>query len=380
MQIIQRYLGLVLGIMFVPFGLSAEVVKESIDVSYDYYSDNVGVAVYSPVIGMAKLINEKWGVIANLRFDAITAASNHYASGKYHDQVITDAVTGASDKAFDDLRIAPDIGFVYEDGMSKTNFGFYGSIENDYMVFAARINEQLSFNDANTIVSAGAAISYEQWDPAINRKLSTDTKNVYTLTASLTQLLNPQAYLTFNAEYTLQKGFLASPYRYINTQSYAAFDKYPEQRQSFPVSLTYVQQIADDFSTNVSYRLFTDTWDMMSHTIDTKGYYDVTESITLGARLRYYYQSGVGFIKPLNDYSSIDDPDYVVSDYKYSQFSSTSAGLSFFYRPGFIEDENIVIKLSGNYYITSDNDYIESWYGEKNIKATYFTTTFTYEF
>lgn len=380
MQVVQRYLGLILGIILVPFGLSAEVVKESVDVSYDYYSDNVGVAIYSPVIGMAKLINEKWGVIANLRIDAITAASNHYASGKYHDKVITDAVTGASDKPLDDLRVAPDLGFVYEEGISKTSFGFYGSVENDYYVFAARANEQLSFNDANTIISIGGALSYEQWDPAINRKLSTNKKNVYTLTGSLTQLLNPHAYLSFNAEYTLQKGFLASPYRYINTETYAAFDKYPERRQSFPVSLTYVQQIQEDFSTNISYRLFLDTWAMVSHTLDTKGYYDVTDDITLGARLRYYTQSGVGFIKPLDEYTSIDDPDYVVSDYKYSNFSSYSAGLSFFYRPSFVEDENIVLKVSGNYYLTTDNDYIESWYGEKNIKATYFSTAFTYEF
>ena len=358
----------------------AEVLKEGVDISYDFYSDNVGVIVNAPVIGMKKMISEKWGIIANFRVDAITAASMYYASGKQSDKVIVDAVTGASDRAFDDLRIAPDLGFVYENGISRTDFGIYGSTERDYDVIALRLSEQLSLNDANTILSLGGVYSSENWRPAINRELKTTQKQVYSLTGSLTQLLNPRAYLTLNFEYTMQRGMLSSPYRYINTPYYAAFDKYPDRRQSFPLALTYVQQWGEDFASHLSYRFFADTWEMTSHTADAKLYYDVSDSMTLGVRGRYYTQSGVGFIKPLNEYTPDDDPDYVVGEYKYSNFSAYSAGLSLFYRPLFIEDENVVFKMSGNYYVTTDNSYIKAWYGENNIKAAYTSLSFNYEF
>ena len=380
MQIAKHYFSILLGLLLVPFTLMAEVLKEGVDVSYDFYSDNVGVIVNSPVIGMKKMITDKWGVIANFRIDAITAASMYYASGKANDKVIVDAVTGASDRPFDDTRFAPDLGFVYESGMSRTDFGVYGSTERDYDVFALRMSEQLSFNDANTIVSVGGVYSFEKWDPAINRQLDKKAKHLYAFNGSLTQLLNPKAYLTFNFEYTLQKGLLSSPYRYINTKSYAAFEKYPDKRQTFPVAVTYVQQVGEDFATHLSYRFFADTWEMTSNTADAKLYYDVSESVTLGVRGRFYTQSGVGFIKPLDEYSPDDDPDYVVGEYKYSQFSSYSTGVSLFYRPTFVEDENIVFKMSGNYYLTTDNNYIKAWYGEENIKAIYSSLSFNYEF
>ena len=380
MQMMKHYFSLLLGFLLVPLSMIAEVLKEGVDVSYDFYSDNVGVIVNAPVIGMKKMISEKWGVIANLRIDAITAASMYYASGKKSDKVIVDAVTGASDRPFDDLRVAPDLGFVYESGMSRTDFGFYGSTERDYNVFAVRMSEQLSFNDANTIFSLGGVYSFEKWDPAINRKLDKKAKHVYSVNAALTQLLNPHAYIALNFEYTMQTGMLSSPYRYINTPTYGAFDKYPDRRQSFPVALTYVQQLGEDFATHLSYRFFADTWEMTSHTADAKVYYDVSDSVTLGMRGRYYTQSGVGFIKPLDEYSPDDDPDYVVGEYKYSEFSAYSAGMSLFYRPAFIEDENIVLKMSGNYYVTTDNSYIKAWYGEDNVKAIYSSLSFNYEF
>ena len=380
MQVIQKFFSLFFGLLLIPYQLLAEVVKEGIDVGYDYYSDNVGVTVYSPVIGLKKMLNDKWGLIANLRFDAITAASIKFAAGSYHNDVITDAVTGASDRAFDDLRIAPDISFVYESGISKTDFGFYGSTERDYLVFAVHANEQLSFNDANSIVNIGFSYSYEKWDPQINRALEVDDKNIITVSGSFTQLLSPRAYVVLNSEYTLQSGFLASPYRYINTPTYAAFEKYPDKRQSFPTALTYVQQFGDRFSTHLSYRFYADTWELYSHTADVKAFYDLFEGLTLGLRGRFYTQSAVGFMKPLDEYDFTDDPDYVVSEYKYSEFSSYSYGLSAVYRPTFIEDENIVIKFSATQYQTTDNDYIKAWYGENSITANYFTTAFSYEF
>ncbi len=390
---VKKLLFLALTPIIVPYKAIASALKDSVDVSYDFYSDNVGVTVYSPVMGIKKALSDKWGLVAKLRLDAISAASIKNASVKFNNDVITDAVTGASGRAgFNDFRVAPDISFIYEGSTFTTTMGTYASNEIDYNVIAAYFNVDTKLNDANTILSFGGSYSYEMWSPRIKRKMlafdnaekkdvEVSDKQIYTVSVGFTQLLNPDAYISGMFEYTEQNGFLSNPYRYYQGTSYARFDLYPNKRRSYPFSLRYVQQYSDKFSTNLFYRFYTDSWALTSNTIDGSFYYDILDSLTLGLKGRFYGQSAVGFIKTVDDYESGNfDDNFFVSDYKYSALATFDAGISMMWRPEFFEDENVLIKLNANYYMTDKNKYIYEWYGEKSIKASYFTTAFSYEF
>ena len=390
---VKKLLFLALTPIIVPYKAIASALKDSVDFSYDFYSDNVGVTVYSPVMGIKKALSDKWGIVAKLRLDAISAASIKNASARFNNDVITDAVTGASGRAgFDDFRVAPDISFIYEGSTFTTTLGSYVSNEIDYNAVSGYFNVDTKLNDANTVLSFGGSYSYEAWSPRIKRKMlaydsskgeyvEVSDKQIYTLSAGLTQLINPHAYISAMFEYTEQNGFLSNPYKYYKGINYARFDLYPNKRRSFPFSIRYVQQFGDKTSTNLFYRFYTDSWGLSSNTFDGSVYHDVLDNLTLGFKARVYGQSGVGFIKSVEDYANGNfDDNYFVSDYKYSALATFDAGISMMWRPEFFEDENVLIKLNANFYMSDDNKYIYEWYGEKSIKASYFTTALNYEF
>jgi len=358
----------------------AEGIKDQVITSFDYYSDNVGVQVYSPLIGLTKRLSEHWGLNASFRADAISAASMRNGNGKVKDGVIVDAVSGASGRlGFDDFRVAPTVSFLYESGDFSANFGSYYSNEVDYDALAGFASLSYGFNDANTIISLGGSYEKAKWSPTTNRVLyPTDEKTQMQGNASIMQLINPTSYLQLRFSYIKQDGFLASPYHYLINDTIAQFDRYPTLRTSYATALQYVNEIHDDISLHLEYRYYTDDWDMKSHTVQGQVFYSPMDNLMLGTRLRVYNQSKASFVKRLNDYAY--DDAFIVSDYRLTDLQTQTLGLSLSYRPGFFEDENIVIKMSYDWFETDQNAYIENWYGESKIKANIANIALTYDF
>ena len=158
----------------------------------------------------------------------------------------------------------------------------------------------------------------------------------------------------------------------------AQFDRYPELRTSYATALQYVNEIYEGLSMHLEYRYYEDTWDMKSHTAKGELFYDLMDNLMIGTRVRVYNQTKAGFVKKLNDYS-LDDA-YIVSDYRLSDLQTQSFGISMSYRPGFIDDENIAIKMSYDWYQTDNNAYIENWYGASQIKASFLNVALAYDF
>jgi len=358
----------------------AEGIKDQMTVSFDYYSDNVDVEVYSPLVALTKRLSEHWGINASFRADAISAASMRNGNGKVKDGVIVDAVSGASGRyGFDDFRVAPTVSLMYEEGDFSANFGSYYSNEVDYDALAGFGSLTYGFNDANTIISIGGSYEKAKWSPTTNRVLyPTDEKTQTQGNASVMQLINPTSYVQLRFSYTYQDGFLASPYHYLVNDTIAQFDRYPESRKAYATALQYVSQVAEDVSINLEYRYYDDDWDMQSHTVTGKVFYNVMDNLMLGASARWYNQSKASFVKNLNEYNY--DDAYIVSDYRLTDLETRGAGLSLSYRPGFIEDENILIKMSYDWYETDDNAYIENWYGKSKIEANMATIALIYDF
>jgi len=376
---ILKYLFIILAVIASPFKLMAETIKDSVTFSYSYYSDNVGVEVLSPLIGLQQRLSEKWGLNASIQVDAISAASMRRGSGNVTDTVIMDAVSGASGRGgYDDLRVAPTVSFVYEDDDFLFTFGSYYSNEVDYETIAGFMELSNGFNDANTIITLGGSYETAKWSPIMNRALVDDSKTQRQLNASVMQLINDSAYVQVRGSYIVQDGFLASPYHYLIADGFAQFDRYPDARNSTAVAIQYVGSHFEDTSLHLNYRYYKDDWEIRSHTLEANFYYDMMDNLTLGARGRYYTQDGAEFAKPIGEYSVNDD--YIVSDYKYTSFDTVTMGLSCHYKPGFFEDEALGLQLSYDYYSTDDNSYIKNWYGKSSIEADMVTFALTYDF
>ena len=379
MQMMLKYLLIALAFVSAPVKLLAEAIKDKIEVSYSYYSDNVGVEVLSPFISLQKRLNENWGMNASFQADAISAASMRRGSGNVVDGVIVDAVSGASGRmGFDDLRFAPTVSFMYEEGDFTWTTGMYYSNEVDYDTLAGFTEISSGFNDANTVLSLGGSYETAEWDPIINRTLRTNTKIQRQLNAAIMQLINESSYLQLRFSYIAQNGFLSSPYHYLIEPGFAQFDRYPETRNSTAVALQYVTAMGESAAMHVNYRYYNDDWGITSDTIEGQLFYDVQENLTFGVRGRYYSQEAADFVKPLGTYNVNDD--YIVSDYKFSAYDTVTVGVSMHYKPGYFEDENVQIQLSYDRFSTDNNAYIQNWYGKKNIEADMATVSVSYAF
>ena len=355
------------------------MIKDQVYMSYDQYSDNVDVEVYSPLLGIKQRLGERFGIDFNIRADAISAASIRQGNGQYQDQVIVDAVSGASGRfGFDDFRVAPTMTLQYEDDTTTFSLGGYYSNEIDFDAASGFFNLTQSFNNANTTFSLGGSYAYEVWTPTINRELEQNDKTSYDISASITQLLTPKRYLQLRFSYINQSGYLASPYHYLINDTFARYDNYPKLRQSYAAALLWVEQFGDNFSTHASYRYYSDSWELSSHTTELKLNWEMFYNFTFGVRGRYYNQSKAGFTKKFYEYEK--DDYYIVSDYRLSAFSSMTYGGSIFYKPEFLEESEGYLSLSYDIYATDDNNYIQNWYGQSAIEANYFSVGFGYDF
>jgi len=357
----------------------ASSLNDRIGMSIDFYSDNVGVYIVSPVYKISKKFSKHWAGVTSFRIDAITAASIRNGSGQGYDAVTADALTGASGRAgFEDVRVAPTLGMIYENENFEMDFGRYISNEIDYDVSSNYINAKYAMNAANTIISIGAVSSYEGWNPSTSRDLSVSTKESNQVNASLTQLFTAKSYLQFRYSEVVADGYLSSPYHYLNGGTFIRYEAYPSHRESTAWAFLYVQQLGETVAFHGSYRYGSDSWQMESETVEAKLFYDLFDNVMVGIKGRVYTQTAADFVKKIDDYTQTDT--YIATDYRLSALGTTTLGFSVSYKPESLEDKNFVFNSSFNYFQTDKNNYIDYWYGTPQISAFYMTFGIGYDY
>ncbi len=361
----------ILGLLL-PFKAIASSLEDKAGVSFDFYADNTDVQVYSPTFSFFKTLTKKFLIGVKMRIDAISAASIR----KGGSPALTDAVTGATAKrTFDDVRYAPTLLGVYDDGDNSFTFGVYYSTERDYTGRSVFANYVRQLNLQNTAVGVGFSQSFDRWDPVFKRNLPRNDRKERKIDLSFTQLLSPTAMVQFVYSNVYSEGFLGSPYHYLLRKDFARFETLPEKRQGHAFAVKLVKLINEPTSVNLSYRYYTDDWGIKSHTGDVKLLRDITDTFTAGVRFRCYTQTKANFTKRLSDYTLTDR--YVAVDYRLSKFSSNTVGLLFIKSFGL---SGVKLKGAVNYYQTSSNEYIRNWYGKDRISAWFGSLSIDYTF
>lgn len=361
----------ILGLL-IPFKAVATTLEDKASLSFEYYADNTDVQVYSPSLSFLKKLTRKFLIGIKMRIDAITAASIR----KGGSPAISDAVTGATvRRTYDDIRYAPSVFGVYDDGDNSLTIGTYYSTERDYTGRAVFFNYVRQLNLQNTAFGIAVSQSSDIWNPVFNRNLPRNDRKERKIDLSITQLLSPTAMVQAAYSNMFSEGFLGSPYHYLIKRNIARFELLPQIRKGHAVSFRFVKLITTPTSINVFYRYYTDDWGISSHTGDVKVFMDVTSSLTLGLRYRYYNQTKANFAKAVDEYK-LDDK-YVVVDYRFYTLSSNTLGAMF------IQDFKAYrIRLKGaiNYYQTSPSEYIQNWYGKDRITSFFGNLALEYAF
>lgn len=370
MSLIRVFFSLIV-IALLPLSGFASNLKDSASIGFNSYNDTGDVQVYSPTLSLFKKVSTHWMLGFKMRIDAITAAS--ITNGANGGQV--DVVTGASkseDDLFDDVRYAPTAMVTYDDSINTFTLGAYYSSEVDYTGKAIFMNYVRQLNEQNTALGIGFSQSFDKWHPVFDRALPKDNRDETKLDLSINQLITPEFSLQAVYSYMYSEGFLSSPYHYVPQDNIAKFENYPDQRTGHAFALKGVYLLNSANAMNFSYRYYFDDWDISSHTLNVEELHDFSHNFTSGLRFRYYTQTKSNFVKDVGTYT-LDDKYFAV-DYRMSAFDSYTIGVPFIYK---MKDGDKVT-ASIDYYQTTDNDYIKTWYGVDNIQAVF--TTLTYEF
>ena len=103
----------------------------------------------------------------------------------------------------------------------------------------------------------------------------------------------------------------------------------------------------------------------------------------LGARYRYYGQTGAFFAKDLNSYTPADT--YIAVNYKMYAFHSNTVGMMAIIRPskGFLSSfdaDKLKLKLSADVFTTSSQPNIRYQYKTDSLTGLFTTIALEYDF
>lgn len=156
-----------------------------------------------------------------------------------------------------------------------------------------------------------------------------------------TRILNPRTIVQGNLSYGVSSGYHSDPYKIIsaaddNDRIIANFhDSRPGTRQRAALFGKLVHQLdGSDDSIQGSYRLYTDSWGIRSHTAEMRYHHKLTRRQSLEPHLRLYLQSEADFYQRKLAVTETLDPilpadGYASADYRLDQMTSATAGMKY---------------------------------------------------
>jgi len=187
------------------------------------------------------------------------------------------------------------------------------------------------------------------------------TNDAYNLQLAFSQVIDETSVANIGLFYTAESGYLSSPYHNIvRNGNFIEAEKKPEDRAGYGLKLSYQKALSDTLYGQLSYKYYIDDWDINSHTIDSHLYYEIGDSLRLGAGLRYYNQSEAEFYA-----EGFTTEVFASSDFRVSSFDAFTYKASLDYEI----TKDLSYNLGANYYDQSTG-----------LSATFFTTGIKYKF
>lgn len=244
-----------------------------------------------------------------------------------------------------------------------------GSVEYDYssIGFGGGITKE--FNDKNTEVSLSASAYLDTWRPIYPKELQDfknngdnlnggifdfftitgntaynpsqfefhkdKKRNSYSLSLSLSQVINKKLQASVFLDVLQQQGLLSTPYQRVYFKDVAAsfindfqlandIERLPDSRFKLPIGARLHYYINERFVLRTYYRFYTDNWGVQSHTASIELPIKVTDRFTIFPMYRYYTQTASDYFAPINTHLSTDQ--YYTSDYDLSAFDANQYG------------------------------------------------------
>lgn len=334
----------------------------SVDTTLLYYQENDGrVQALEPVISATRDMGGDRFFNTKLVVDVLTGASPNGAAPSDQVQTFTrpsgsgDYATSAGDipldDTFRDTRGALSAGWqqpISHD--TRINLGGNVSAEHDYASLGVNGAIARDFNDKNTTLSAGLALSEDVINPeggiptefaamvpagdTLPRAGSDETKSLIDVLVGVTQVINRRTLMQFNYSMTQSDGYHSDPYKILSVVDAVTgrpdqyvYEKRPDSRTRNSVFWQTKYHLTRDVI-DFSYRYFWDDWDISSHTVDLRYRWQFRDQHYLEPHVRYYQQSAADFYR----HSLVTGaalPDYASADYRLAEFTGVTLGLKY---------------------------------------------------
>jgi hypothetical protein len=290
------------------------------DASFRVYADDDHVTVISPSASTRAPIGRTLAIDLAANVDIVTAAS-------------VDVTSQASITTVHERRYETDVALAWAVNRRLTvTPRLVGSIENDYRSLHAGAAVALdSAHHERTLELAYTAAIDEvgrAGDPSFAR-----AHDGHRLSLTLTQVVDPRTFVDLVADGAIESGYLASPYRYVpivdpaGVKLYALDEQTPGVRASL-AALARVRRAIGRWFVHADYRLYADTWSIVSHTVSARALLPLARGrVTLAALVRGYLQSGASFYRATYVDNGMGAPAWRTRDRVLSPMRSVSASL-----------------------------------------------------
>lgn len=277
-----------------------ELPAEEVQVNLNSYFDNFQVNIVYPTVSMTKHVSETTSITGRYLVDVISAASMKSrfevdgvtsASGRRH---------GGEEGGFDEVRHEAGLGVTRILGNTTVSLNGLYSTEHDYTsrTLAASISQP--FAKQNTILTLGLVRSWDDVFP--DTRSWRKNKDVVTLSAGLTQILNKRLLMQVDASYADNRGYLSDAYQVVSVfegNNLATFEPvHPGERVRKAVGVRAKYKVAHNAAWQWGYRYYWDDWDVTSHTLSTHYQHRLRSGMQLSTGLRTYFQSRAFFFEP----------------------------------------------------------------------------------
>jgi hypothetical protein len=341
-----------------------------IDSALMIYSESDGrVNAIEPVINAATELGQDETLNIKLVLDALTGATPNGANPSTAPQTFTspsgaamytaDAGADPLDDIFHDSRVAvsSDWSQPIFDHYSRMILGGNISREFDYTSLGASLTLQRDFNQRNTTASIALGLNADTITPVggtpvplANMKISdnsskdgsSENKTISDIMFGLTQVINRQTLMQFNLGFSSTSGYQNDPYKIVTIVDDLSglpiadtlpdrpyvYESRPDSRARQTFFWQTVHHLTEDVI-NVSYRYYTDDWDIHSHTLDLHYRYELNGGSYLEPHLRYYTQSAAEFFTHGLTASELTTTQFASADYRLGEFNSTTLGLKY---------------------------------------------------
>ncbi len=272
--------------------------------------DSPSVAILAPIAGV-------WALDSSFVSDSISGATPRYHT----------AISGAS--VMHDHREAEDVGLTHYFSQGSLNASIAHSGEDDYQSRAISLGGTLSTESKNTTVNFGVGVSNDVINP-VNQVVNDARKHTLELKAGVTQIVTQNDIVQFDFSHVAEQGYLSDPYK--------DFDNRPDERTE-NISLFRWNHHLDstDGTSRFSYRYYTDTYQIRSHTFTLDYVQPLSQGWTLTPSARLYTQTAASFYfnpvystvlgSPVPAGYSFGANAYISEDYRLSAFGALTLGL-----------------------------------------------------